>query len=171
MKAALSRTIYRAAAATASAGCRRDPCAASIARIRSGGRNGFCRQTTSESSGVSDRKSSAVIPEIATTGRPGTRARSVAIRSEPLVPCRKISTIARSKLACLEQLQCGLRRCLPRRFRNDGCAARWKSSYGRRPGRQQQARGASKPPGSVVQQPTMKIRGFRRFRGHYSAGR
>ena len=75
------------------------PCAASIARIKSGGRNGFCRQTTSESSGISDRKSSAVIPEIAMTGRPGARVRSAVIRSEPLVPCRKISTIARSKLA------------------------------------------------------------------------
>ena len=52
------------------------------------------------------------------------------------------------------------RRFPPRRFRNGGCAARWKSSYGRRPDRQQQARGASKPPGSVVQQPTMKIRDF-----------
>jgi len=82
----------------APADCRCDPSAASIARIRSGGRNGFCRQTTPESSGASDRKSSAVIPEIATTGGPGTRPRSVVISSEPLVPCRKISTIARSKL-------------------------------------------------------------------------
>src|SRR5215208_4796479 len=66
---ALCRRIYRAAVATASAGCRRDPRAASIARIKSSGRNGFCRQTTSENSGVSDRKSSAVIPEIAMTDR------------------------------------------------------------------------------------------------------
>jgi hypothetical protein len=66
---------YPAAAATAAADGWSDPCAASTARVKSGGRNGFCRQTTSESSGISGKKSSAVIPEIAMTGRPGTRAR------------------------------------------------------------------------------------------------
>ena len=60
----------------------------------------------SQSSGDSDRKSSAVIPDIATTGRSGTRSRSMPIRSEPLVSCRKISTIARSKLCFLKHLQC-----------------------------------------------------------------
>jgi len=88
---------WRAATTTAAGGLGA-ACAASIARIRSGGRNGFCRDTTSESSGISDRKFSGVIPEMAITGRFGTRSRNVAIRSKPLAPCRKISTIARSKL-------------------------------------------------------------------------
>ena len=87
--------LYPAAAA-----CRRreDSLAVSIARTRSFGRNGFCRQTTSASSGDSVTKSSVVIPEIATTGRFGMRSRIIPMRSRPLVPCRKISTIARSKL-------------------------------------------------------------------------
>ena len=80
------------------------------------GRNGFCRQTTSASSGDLARKSSAVIPEIATTGKSGTRSRIVAIRSEPLEPCRKISTIARSS-RILKRFK-PPRQSRPRRFRN-----------------------------------------------------
>ena len=49
--------------------------------------------------GDAETKSSAVIPDIATTGKPGTRSRISPITSRPLVPCRKISTIARSNSA------------------------------------------------------------------------
>ena len=72
------------------------------------GRNGFCRHTTSESSDDAETKSSAVIPDIATTGKPGTRSRICLITSRPLVPCRKISTIARSNGAALEFVQSNL---------------------------------------------------------------
>src|ERR1700712_5235409 len=61
--------------------------AAPIARVRSPGRNGFCRQTISACPGDLDRKSSAVMPDIATTGRAGTRSRLVAVRLEPFEPC------------------------------------------------------------------------------------
>src|SRR5258705_408136 len=50
----LRRSDYRAAPATALANGPAASCAASIARIKSFGRNGFCRQTTSPSSGDLD---------------------------------------------------------------------------------------------------------------------
>ena len=39
------------------------------------------------------------MPEIATIGRFGMRLHSILMKSKPLVPFRKMSTIARSKLA------------------------------------------------------------------------
>ena len=95
--------LYRAAAKD----CRDDALAASMARTRSLGRNGFCRHTTSEYSGAEATKSSVVMPDIATIGRSGMRSRIILMRSKPLVPCRKISTIARSKLGIFKRLQSG----------------------------------------------------------------
>ena len=86
--------------ATRAAG-RRPPAAAraaSMARTSSFGRNGFCRQTTSARSGHCDTKSSVVMPDMATTARSDARSRIMVMRSQPLVPSRKISTIATSKL-------------------------------------------------------------------------
>ena len=70
--------------------------AASIAPTSSFGRNGFCRHTTLESSGGAERKSSVVIPDIATMGKSGMRSRIIVMTSKPFIPCRKISTITRS---------------------------------------------------------------------------
>src|SRR6202041_129661 len=77
----------------------RDAIATSVARTSSAGRNGFRKQTTPESSGNSATKSSVVMPDIATIGKPGTRSRILAMTSRPLVPPRKMSMTATSNAA------------------------------------------------------------------------
>jgi hypothetical protein len=69
-------------------------CASSTARTSWCRGNGFCRHTTLENSGDAGRKSSVVIPDIATTGKSGTRSRIRPISSKPLARSRKMSTMA-----------------------------------------------------------------------------
>ena len=47
------------------------------------------------------------MPEIATIGKSGMRSRMMAMMSKPLVPCRKMSTIARSNTEFSNSLQSG----------------------------------------------------------------
>ena len=72
----------------------------------------------------------------------GKRSRMVAMTSTPLVSCRNTSTIATSKLRLLERLQSRRGRWPPRRCRNDGPAARSRSSRARPPGRRLREYGA-----------------------------
>jgi hypothetical protein len=118
-----------------------DAIAASVARTSSAGRTGFCRQTTLEISGDSTRKSRAIMPDIATIGKPGTRLRILLMTSSPLVPCRKMSTIATSNEDPSNWSSPASAVPTPQP-QNDGSAARWISSSARRADRRSREHGA-----------------------------
>jgi len=127
----LRRSDYRAAPAMALADGLAASCAASIARIKSLGRNGFLQaDDVAEFGGFGqeiERRHPGNGDDRQARHAFAQRAYQVgAVRIR-----RKISTMARSKLSSSNAFKPSLR-WRPRRFRNGEYAARWRSSCARR---------------------------------------